>query len=85
MLRQDYLKSFEQRDLERSIKPIRVDGTSTVNVTYLGYTLSNTPNETSRYWKIERVEQVGDNVTITTAGNGEFAHAWSQRTSLSYD
>lgn len=62
---------------------IRLDDTSTINVTYVGYA-SMGALEAAASWKIKKIDETSG-ISITWAdGNNSFDNIWNNRTSLTY-
>lgn len=64
------------------IQDLRLDDTSTANVTYVGYAAIGTATSAAS-WKIKKLDET-TGLVITFAGSGAYTQIWDNRTSLSY-
>lgn len=71
------------RRVKEATVTLRVDETSTPNVTYLGEARVGTGEGEAR-WKIQKIDET-TNVTITFAdGDEKYDNIWTDRTSITY-
>lgn len=62
---------------------LRLDDTSTSNVTYIGKSIPGTSNA-SAVWQIQKMDETTGIVITWADGNSNFDNIWNNRTSLSY-
>ena len=64
------------------VSALRLDNTTTANITYLGKAVTSTLNS-SAVWQIQKIDQTSGTV-ITWADNGKFTQIWDNRVGLTY-
>jgi hypothetical protein len=75
-----------QATLDRPLTPdltMRIDDTSTSNVTYIGKARVGTPTSDA-YWQIKKIDNSSGVIITWCDGNLEFDNVWDDRTSLTY-
>ena len=64
------------------VSALRLDNTTTANITYLGKAVTSTLNSAA-IWQIQKIDQTSGTV-ITWADNGKFTQIWDNRVALTY-
>jgi len=62
---------------------LRVDEAD-ASTTYVGFNRNVNAAETEATWQIKRITVSGNITKIKFAGEGDYAHTWSERTTLNY-
>lgn len=69
--------------LQRDNEAIRVDDTTTANITYVGYAVVGS-SESDDVWKIFIVDETTNTAIKWAGSNDDYVHVWDDRASLSY-
>lgn len=64
-------------------KALRLDDTSTANVTYVGKASTGTATA-SALWQIKKIDETSGMIITWADGNASYDNVWNNRTSLIY-